>query len=167
MASSKAIIKKLRKIKLLLLDVDGVMTDAGIFYSGLGVEMKRFNAHDGYGVVRAREHGLKLGIVSGRQTSIVDARARELQIEDVAQNATDKIAAMEEIRRKYGLVADEVAFVGDDLFDLPLLKAVGFSAAPKNALPDVKRAVDYVTKLAGGDGAVREVIDLIIGSQKR
>ncbi|HCV44380.1 MAG TPA: phenylphosphate carboxylase subunit delta [Bacteroidetes bacterium] len=160
-------IKKLRKIKLLLLDVDGVMTDGGIFYSGAGVEMKRFNAHDGYGVVRAREHGLKLGIISGRQTPVVDVRAKELQIEDVMQNAADKVAAMEELRRRHGFEVNEVAFIGDDLFDLPLLNAVGFSAAPKNALPDVKKAVDYVTKTSGGDGAVRELIDLIIKSQSR
>jgi 3-deoxy-D-manno-octulosonate 8-phosphate phosphatase (KDO 8-P phosphatase) len=167
MAAKKGITRKLRKVKLLLLDVDGVMTDAGIFYSALGVEMKRFNAHDGYGVVRAREHGLKLGIISGRQTPIVDVRAKELQIGDVVQNASDKVAAMEELRRRHGVAVDEVGFIGDDLFDLPLLNAVGFSAAPQNALPDVKKAVDYVTKTAGGDGAVREVIDLIIRSQSK
>lgn len=167
MAAKTGIVRKLRKVKLLLLDVDGVMTDAGIFYSGSGVEMKRFNAHDGYGVVRAREHGLKLGIISGRQTPIVDVRAKELRIDDVVQNASDKVAAMEELRRRHGLEVNEVAFIGDDLFDLPLLKAVGFSAAPKNALPEVKKAVDYVTRTSGGDGAVRELIDLIIKSQSR
>jgi 3-deoxy-D-manno-octulosonate 8-phosphate phosphatase (KDO 8-P phosphatase) len=167
MTDKKKPSRKLKRIKLLLLDVDGVLTDGGIFYSGQGVEMKRFNAHDGYGVVRAREHGLKLGIISGRQTPIVEVRAKELQIEDVMQNAADKVAAMENLRARHNVERDEVAFIGDDLFDLPLLQAVGFSAAPCNALPDVKRSVDYVTKASGGDGAVRELIDLIIKSQPK
>ena len=165
MADKKKIARKIHKIKLLLLDVDGVLTDAGIFYSGSGVEMKRFNAHDGYGVVRAREHGLKIGIISGRQSPIVTVRAKEMQIEDVIQNASDKVTAMEELRRRHGVGIDEVAFIGDDLFDMPLLNVVGFSAAPSNALPDVRKAVDYVTDASGGNGAVRELIDLIIDHQ--
>jgi 3-deoxy-D-manno-octulosonate 8-phosphate phosphatase (KDO 8-P phosphatase) len=167
MADKKRIAKKVKRIKMLLLDVDGVLTDGGIFYSATGAEMKRFHAHDGYGVVRAREHGLKLGIISGRQTPIVVVRARELQIEDVVQNASDKVAAMEELRRKHNLESDEMAFIGDDLFDIPLLKSVGFSAAPANALPRVKKLVDVVTRASGGNGAVREVIDLIIEHQEK
>lgn len=166
MRDGKKIAKMVRRIKLLLLDVDGVLTDGGIFYSATGAEMKRFNAHDGYGVIRAREHGLRLGIISGRQTPIIDVRAKELQIDDVVQNASDKVAAMEGLRRKHNLSSDEVAFIGDDLFDLPLLKAVGFSAAPANALPRVKKSVDVVTKASGGNGAVRELIDFIIEHQQ-
>jgi 3-deoxy-D-manno-octulosonate 8-phosphate phosphatase (KDO 8-P phosphatase) len=167
MSDRKKLSRKLERIKLLLLDVDGVLTDGGIFYSGQGIEMKRFNVHDGYGVVRAREHGLKLGIISGRQSLIVDVRAKEMQIVDVVQNASDKVAAMEEIRSRHGVTTDEVAFIGDDLFDLPLLNAVGFSAAPSNALQDVRKSVDFVTKASGGEGAVRELIDLIIKSQPK
>ena len=166
MTNKKRVTKKLRRIKMLLIDVDGVLTDGGIYYSAAGAEMKRFNAHDGFGVVRAREHGLKVGIISGRQTPIVDVRAKEMQILDVVQNASDKVAAMDELCRRHGLEADEVAFIGDDLFDLPLLKAVGFSAAPHNAVPDVKKTVDYVTNGSGGNGAVRELIDLIIKHQQ-
>ena len=166
MRDTKRLARKLQRIKLLLLDVDGVLTDGGIYYSASGAEMKRFNAHDGYGVVRAREHGLKLGIISGRQTPIVDVRAKELQISDLVQGATDKVAAMEELRVRHGLTAEEVAFIGDDLFDLPLLNVVGFSVAPMNALPEVRRSVDYVTTLPGGNGAVRELIDLIIKHQR-
>jgi 3-deoxy-D-manno-octulosonate 8-phosphate phosphatase (KDO 8-P phosphatase) len=165
MAPKKNTAKKIKRIKMVLLDVDGVLTDGGIFYSASGAEMKRFHAHDGYGVARAREHGLKLGIISGRQTPIVDVRAKELQIEDVIQNASDKVAAMEELGRKHNLQPDEMAFIGDDLFDIPLLKAVGFSAAPGNAFPQVKKVVDYVTRSPGGNGAVREFIDLIIEHQ--
>jgi 3-deoxy-D-manno-octulosonate 8-phosphate phosphatase (KDO 8-P phosphatase) len=167
MGDRKKLAKKLERIKMLLLDVDGVLTDGGILYSANGVEMKRFNVHDGYGAARAREHGLRLAVISGRQTPIVDVRAREMQIDDVVQNATDKVAAMEELRRRYGFEVDEVAFIGDDLFDLPLLKAVGFSAAPSNSLRDVQKAVDYVTNAAGGYGAARELIDLIIEYQSQ
>jgi YrbI family 3-deoxy-D-manno-octulosonate 8-phosphate phosphatase len=153
---------RLRQIKLLLLDVDGVMTDGGLFYSAEGVEYKRFNAHDGYGIVRARECGIALGIISGRSTPIVDARARVLKIDDVIQGADDKVAAMESIRDKHRLTDSAVAFMGDDLFDIPLLSRVGFSAAPANARPEVRKMVDFVTRAAGGDGAVRELIDLLI-----
>ncbi len=153
---------RLRRLKLLLLDVDGVMTDGGLYYTAEGVEFKRFNAQDGYGIVRAREHGLKLGIISGRATPIVDARAGVLKIDDVIQGTDDKVSAMESIRDKYGLEDREIAFMGDDLFDIPLLRRVGFSAAPSNARPEVQRAVQYVTKAAGGEGAVRELIELIL-----
>jgi YrbI family 3-deoxy-D-manno-octulosonate 8-phosphate phosphatase len=159
--------RKLRRIKMLLLDVDGVLTDGGIFYSAQGTEMKRFNVHDGYGAVRAREHGLLLGIISGRQSAMVEARARDMHIVDVFQNAQDKVAAMEIVREKYGLAHNEIAFMGDDLFDMPLLKSVGFSAAPRNALAAVKAVVDHVTAVEGGQGAAREVIDLILKSQSR
>jgi 3-deoxy-D-manno-octulosonate 8-phosphate phosphatase (KDO 8-P phosphatase) len=166
MLATKAITAKLRRIKLLLLDVDGVLTDGSIYYSATGAEMKRFSALDGYGAARAREHGLKLGIISGRQTPIVDVRAKELGIEDVAQNASDKVAAMNAMRQHHGLDIREIAFMGDDLFDLPLLSVVGLSAAPKNAVAEVKKTVDYVTGASGGGGAVREVIDLIIRYQR-
>lgn len=166
MGDAKKMARKLRLIKMVLLDVDGVLTDGGIYYSATGAEMKRFNAHDGYGVVRAREHGLKVGIISGRQTPIVELRAREMGIVDVMQGASDKVAAMEELRSRHGINVNEIAFIGDDLFDLPLLNRVGFSAAPANALPEVKKNVDYVTDATGGHGAVREFIDLIIQHQQ-
>jgi 3-deoxy-D-manno-octulosonate 8-phosphate phosphatase (KDO 8-P phosphatase) len=166
MGDGKKMARRLRLIKMVLLDVDGVLTDGGIYYSATGAEMKRFNAHDGYGVVRAREQGLKVGIISGRQTPIVELRAREMGIVDVMQGASDKVAAMEELRSRYGINVNEIAFIGDDLFDLPLLNSVGVSAAPANALPEVKKNVDYVTDAPGGHGAVREFIDLIIQHQQ-
>jgi 3-deoxy-D-manno-octulosonate 8-phosphate phosphatase (KDO 8-P phosphatase) len=162
MSEKKTMIKKLRPIKMVLLDVDGVLTDGGIYYSAAGAEMKRFNAHDGYGVVRAREHGLTIGIISGRRTPIVEVRAKEMGIVDVMQGASDKVVAMEELRKRYGIEPNEIAYIGDDLFDLPLLNVVGFSAAPANALQDVRKSVDYVTRSTGGNGAVRELLDLII-----
>jgi 3-deoxy-D-manno-octulosonate 8-phosphate phosphatase (KDO 8-P phosphatase) len=154
--------KRARSVKFIILDVDGVMTDGGLYYSADGVEFKRFNAQDGYGIVRARECGLGVGIISGRETPIVNARARALGIDDVYQGAADKVEAMREIQARHDLSNDQMAYIGDDLFDLPLLAVVGFSAAPKNARPEVKRKVDYVTSAAGGDGAVREFIDFIL-----
>ncbi len=167
MISRGALSRKARRIKMVLLDVDGVMTDGGLYYSAEGMELKRFHAHDGYGVVRAREHGLLIGIISGRSSPVVTARAKVLKIDEVFQDAMDKVSAMREIQRRRHLADEEFAFIGDDLFDLPLLRIVGLSAAPPNALPDVRRAVDYVTRTAGGEGAVREFIDAILRMQKQ
>ena len=158
---------KLVPIKMLLLDVDGVMTDGGLYYSADGHELKRFHAHDGYGVVRAHEHGLRVGIISGRDTPIVTTRAKVLKIDDVFLGTMDKVTPMRILKEKYGLQEHEFAFIGDELFDLPLLRLVGFSAAPRNARDEVKLEVDYVTKVDGGNGAVREVIDMIIAQQTR
>lgn len=162
MRSRKSLSKNVRPIQLLLLDVDGVMTDGGIYYSTDGAEMKRFNAQDGYGIARALEAGLKLAIISGRTTPIVDARARELNISEVYQGVSDKLGLLKHMLARHSLGQRQAAFMGDDLFDIPLLEAVGLSAAPNNARPEVKRRVDIVTKADGGNGAVREFIDLIL-----
>ena len=154
--------RKASGIRYLILDVDGVMTDGGLYYSASGQEMKRFHAHDGYGIVRAREAGLGVGIISGRSTPVVDARARVLGISDVYQGADDKVAAMREIQARHGYRDREFAYIADDLFDIPLLKIVGFSAAPWNARPEVRRVVDLVTAAAGGDGAAREFIEFVL-----
>jgi 3-deoxy-D-manno-octulosonate 8-phosphate phosphatase (KDO 8-P phosphatase) len=167
MISRTILLRKARRIKMVLIDVDGVMTDGGLYYTAEGNELKRFHAHDGYGVVRAREHGLKIGIISGRSTPIVTARARVLKIDDVYQDRMDKVNAMREVQERYGFRDEEFAFIGDDLFDLPLLAIVGLSAAPGNALPQVRRAVHYVARHTGGNGAVREVLDLILDSQTK
>lgn len=158
---------KLRRVRMVLLDVDGVLTDGGLYYSADGVEFKRFHAHDGYGVVRAHKAGLKVALISGRTTPIVDVRARVLKIEDVIQGTEDKVSAMRTLQQKYGFADDEFAFVGDELFDMPLLQTVGFSAAPLNARKEVRSVVDYVTTVEGGNGAAREVIDLILAAQAK
>ena len=116
--------RKASGIRYLILDVDGVMTDGGLYYSASGQEMKRFHAHDGYGIVRAREAGLGVGIISGRSTPIVDARARVLGISDVYQGADDKVAAMREIQARHGYRDREFAYIADDLFDIPLEQLV-------------------------------------------
>ena len=157
----------LRKIRLLLLDVDGVMTDGGIYFTESGDEMKKFNIQDGYGIVKLRRAGLEVGIITGRVSKIVARRAAELGIAEVHQNLENKRSAYETIRTKLGLTDHEIAYIGDDEFDLPVLTAVGFSAAPADAVPSVRKKVDYVCARRGGEGAVREVIDLILASRPR
>lgn len=158
---------KLKKIKLLILDVDGVLTDGSIVYSSQGEEIKTFNVHDGYGIEMLRQAGIPVAIITGRNSKIVETRARDLKIEDLVQGTIDKVPAAESFAKKYNITFDEIAFMGDDLFDIPLLQKVGFSCAPKNARKEVKRIVDYVTKNEGGKGAVREIIDLILAAQNK
>jgi 3-deoxy-D-manno-octulosonate 8-phosphate phosphatase (KDO 8-P phosphatase) len=167
MISDRTLRTKARRITFILLDVDGVMTDGGIYYTAAGAEMKRFHAHDGYGIARAQLCGLRFGIISGRTTPIVTRRARDLKIRDVVQGRDDKLAVYHQLKKRLKLDDASVCFMGDDLFDLPLLEVVGFSAAPANARPEVKRAVDYVCKARGGEGAVRELIDIILAVQHR
>lgn len=158
---------KLKSIRMVLLDVDGVMTDGRITYGDDGAEYKSFHAHDGYGIERAMKLGLRIGLISGRKSPIVERRARELGIVDVYQNFMDKISALEDLKRKYNLLDTHCAFVGDDVFDVPLLEKVGFSAAPKDAVDVVKKRVDYVARHDGGRGVVREVLDVILRAQRK
>ncbi len=163
----KNAVEKAKKVKMILLDVDGVLTDGSIIYSSNCGEIKIFNAQDGYGIVRAIELGLKVGIITGRESEIIKRRANELGISDLIQNAIDKVKPFEELSKKYGLDKEEFCYVGDDILDIPLLKRVGFSAAPSNARSEVKRIVDYVASSSGGNGAVREIIDFILKAQKK
>ncbi|MEK6756789.1 MAG: HAD-IIIA family hydrolase [Bacteroidota bacterium] len=158
---------KLRKIKLLLLDVDGVLTDGGIYYSASGEELKKFHTQDGYGIVKLRQAGIRAGIITGKVSTIVARRAEELGIEEVYQNLDNKLSAYEQIKSKLNVVDAQVAYIGDDEFDLPVLERVGFSAAPADAVDSVRRTVDYVCKRKGGAGAVREVIELLLRSQDK
>jgi 3-deoxy-D-manno-octulosonate 8-phosphate phosphatase (KDO 8-P phosphatase) len=167
MSRPKDMKKKARRIRLLLLDVDGVLTDGGIYYTPEGVEFKRFNAQDGYGVRRAREGGIKVAIISGRSAGAVESRAKEMGVDELHQGISDKVAVSRDIQLRFGIVNEEVAFMGDDLFDLPLLEAVGLSAAPTNARPEVRKLVDFVSESRGGDGAVREFIDFILKHRGR
>jgi 3-deoxy-D-manno-octulosonate 8-phosphate phosphatase (KDO 8-P phosphatase) len=163
--TKKANVKNLKHIKLLLLDVDGVMTDGGIYYSNSGDEFKKFNVQDGYGISKLQRAGIKVGIITGRLSKIVERRAAELGITEVYQNFENKIDAYESIKNKFNLANENIAYIGDDEFDLAVLKCVGFSAAPAEALPVVKKHVHYVCAHSGGNGAVREVIDLILKNQ--
>lgn len=164
--NNKRLLQKAKKIRFLLLDVDGVMTDGKIYYDSEGREIKAFNIYDGHGIYLLRQSGIKVGIITGRKSKIVEIRARELGIDEVHQNITEKDIVYNDLRRRYGLKESEVAFIGDDLIDISILKRVGLSAAPSNSIDDVKRIVDLVTVKEGGSGAVREVIDLLLFARK-
>jgi len=159
--------EKARKIRFLLLDVDGILTDGRIFVDSYGNELKAFHIHDGHGIYLLKRSGIEVGIISGRSSKAVEFRARELHIEEVHQNVSDKVRVYEEIKARHGLMDDHVAFMGDDLIDLPLLHKVGLSATAADAVEEVKEAVDMVTKRRGGEGAVREVIDFILKTKSR
>jgi 3-deoxy-D-manno-octulosonate 8-phosphate phosphatase (KDO 8-P phosphatase) len=149
-----------------MLDVDGVLTDGSIIYDGDGLEYKRFHVHDGYAIFRGREKGLKFAIISGRTSKVTAFRAERLNISDVYQGSEDKVSAFRKIIKKYDIKPEEVCFMGDDEFDLPLLRMVGLSAAPSDAIEKVKREVDYISSKRGGRGAVREIIDMILVAKK-
>ena len=150
---------------MLLLDVDGVLTDGKIYLDDDGREMKRFDLHDGHGIKLLRKAGIQVGIISGRSSSSVNIRAKQLLSEEIHQGAADKIKVYEEILQWCQLKDDEIAYIGDDLIDLPLLRRVGLSVVVADAHDAVKRDVDWITKKKGGAGAVREVIDYLLKAQ--
>lgn len=153
---------KMAKIKLLLLDVDGVLTDGRIIYDNQGNELKAFDVKDGHGLKLLQRAGIKVGIITGRQSEVVVKRAAELGINILYQKALNKLDPYREILAEQGLVDEQVAYVGDDVVDLPILRRVGFSATVADAVPEVLPLVDYVTSRPGGRGAVREVCDLLL-----
>jgi 3-deoxy-D-manno-octulosonate 8-phosphate phosphatase (KDO 8-P phosphatase) len=157
----------LQKIRLLLLDVDGVMTDGRIIYDDQGGETKAFDVKDGHGLKLVQRAGIRVGIITGRQSAVVERRAAELGIELVYQGAKDKLVPFQEILQKTGMTADQVAYVGDDYPDLPILRRVGFAATVADAISDIKPYVHYVTKANGGCGAVREICDLLLKESGR
>lgn len=147
---------------MIILDVDGVLTDAGLMIGHDGFEYMKFNVQDGAGIILARKLGYHFALITGRNTDIINRRATMLGIQDVYQNKLYKMDSYEDLLKKYKLKDEEVCYVGDDILDLPILMRAGFSAVPSDAVPDVKKYVDYVTKRKGGEGAVREVLDLIL-----
>ena len=158
-----------RKVKLLLMDVDGVLTDGRIYYlprpGGVMLETKTFHARDGLGLRFVRESGIKLGIISGRSSPVVQHRARELGIEYVAEGASNKLEPYEKILRASGLKRDQVCYVGDDVVDLPVLRRVGLAVGVADGHPLLRRYVHYVTKARSGAGAIREVAELLLQAQ--
>lgn len=151
-------------VRCLLLDVDGVLTD-GTIYVGEGVELKGFNIHDGLGIGLARRVGIEVGFISGRVSASTQARAKELGVELVVQSGRSKAEAVREVSQKLSIAPQNFCFVGDDVIDLPAMRLVGAPVAVANAAEEVKRAARYVTQRAGGQGAVREVVELILKSQ--
>jgi 3-deoxy-D-manno-octulosonate 8-phosphate phosphatase (KDO 8-P phosphatase) len=164
-AMSKA---RAKKIKLLLLDVDGVMTDGKLYFLPSGestVEVKGFHAHDGAGFSLARLGGIRTGIITKRISETVRLRARDLKIEHVYQGAADKLAAFREILASEKLNPEEAAFVGDDIIDLPVMRACGLAFAVADAREDVKDEAHVITGHRGGEGAVRDAIEYILKAQ--
>ena len=160
-------IEKAKKVRLLILDVDGVLTDGEIIYSDKGGESKSFNVKDGLGIKMLIQGGIKVAIISGRKSRAVEYRAKDLGIQEVYQGIKDKVAVFDEILKRHKINPEEIGFMGDDLIDLPLLYRVGFAIGVSDAVKEVKKAVDYVTRLPGGKGAVREVCELLLTSQKK
>ena len=154
----------LKHVKLVAFDVDGVFTDGRFYLSDEGVESKAFHTQDGCGVRRLINAGIAVAVISGRTSGAVDRRMAELGVEHVVQGCKDKVAALNELIGKLGISADQCVFVGDDVPDLPLLSAVGFSVAVANAVDAVKSRCDYTTSASGGRGAVREVSELVLSA---
>jgi len=162
--------KRIRKIKMLLMDVDGVMTDGGIILGSDGIELKRFHVQDGMGITLAKAAGLLVGILTGRDSEAVRRRAKELGIDEVQQGFFDKEDGYRAILERYGLKDAEIAYMGDDLLDIPILKRVGLSICVANGTREAKRASHYITRRRGGDGAVREVVEMLLkgmGEEKK
>ena len=159
--------ERLQKVKMLLLDVDGVLTDGRIIYSSDGTETKAFDVKDGHGLKMIQRAGVEVGIITGRQSTVVEHRAKELGINIVYQGVKDKLVPFREILDTCSLSADEIAYVGDDIVDLPILLRVGFAATVADALPEVRERVHYVSERKGGKAAVREICDLILKESGR
>jgi 3-deoxy-D-manno-octulosonate 8-phosphate phosphatase (KDO 8-P phosphatase) len=159
--------RRARRIKLLLMDCDGVLTDGRLELLENGDEQKTFHARDGQGISLFQRAGLKTGIISGRISSAVERRAQDLGMVYVRQDAKDKIKALDEIMAEAGVSIDECAYIGDDLADIPVMLRVELAVAVADAVVETKQAAHYVTELRGGHGAVREVTDLILKAQGR
>jgi 3-deoxy-D-manno-octulosonate 8-phosphate phosphatase (KDO 8-P phosphatase) len=162
---SESLAERARRVRLLVLDVDGVLTDGRITYTADGVEVKSFHVRDGSGLVFWQRLGGRVAIISGRTSAAVDVRAKELGIADVRQGIGDKRAALTELLTATGVRAAETCAVGDDLPDLPLLRMCGLAVAVADAVPEARAAAHYVTGAPGGTGAVREVVELLLRAQ--
>jgi len=154
-------------IKLLALDVDGVLTDGTLIINADGSESKFFNSLDGHGIRMWQRAGLKVALISGRASVPTERRAEQLQIEFVFQDCHYKLPVVEQLAGQLGLLPENIAFVGDDLTDMPVIRYVGFGVAVANAVDEVKQCADYVTTRPGGSGAVREVIEYILKNSGR
>jgi 3-deoxy-D-manno-octulosonate 8-phosphate phosphatase (KDO 8-P phosphatase) len=153
---------KARKIRMLLLDVDGVMTDGGILLGSGSLELKKFNAHDGMGIALAKAAGLLIGILTGRDSEAVRRRVRELEIDEIQQGTIDKEKGYEAVLKKYGLRDEEIAYIGDDLLDIPILRRAGLPICVADGVEEAKKVSYYVTQKKGGEGAVREAVERIL-----
>ena len=152
----------IKKIKMIISDVDGVLTDGNIYKGTDGQEFKKFTVHDGVGVAMARAANLKIALISGRYSPATEYRAKELKINDVYNGGLNKILAYEELKRKYSLNNSQIAYLGDDLIDIPVMKKVALPIAVANASKLVKNMSQYITEVSGGHGALRDAVEWII-----
>jgi 3-deoxy-D-manno-octulosonate 8-phosphate phosphatase (KDO 8-P phosphatase) len=157
--------KRLSQIHLFATDVDGVLTDAGMYYAESGDEWKKFNTRDGMGIKLLQRAGIITAIVTQERTKLVARRAEKLAIPELHQGVMDKLSCLRELAARHGLTLSQVAYIGDDINDLEALKAVGFSSSPADGMPQVAAVVDYVCQKKGGEGAVREIVEMILEAQ--
>jgi len=162
---ARAIRQALKRIRLFATDVDGVLTDSGMYYSESGDEIKKFNTRDGMGIKLLQRAGLITALITQEETKLVARRAERLAIPEVHQRIFDKLTRLRDIATRYHISLEEIAYMGDDVNDLEALQAVGFSATPADGHPPVLKVVDYVCRHKGGEGAVREVADMILAAQ--
>ncbi len=157
--------EKARQVSLLIVDIDGVLTDAGLQFDNRGEEYKTFSSLDGHGIRMLLESGIEIAVITGRQSKIIEHRMGDLGVRLIYQGHRDKRPAFEQLLQDTGLAADQIAYIGDDLPDLPVMRRVGFAVAAQNAHAFVKQHCDLVTSASGGHGAVRELTDFILHSQ--
>lgn len=162
---TKALAEKARIIQAVLFDVDGVMTDGKIYYSDSGETLKLFNAADGLGIKLLDDFNIITGVISGRDSAALRSRLTELNVRHLYLGAADKRVSLNQFLDKVQLIPEQVAFIGDDLPDLPVLSRCGLAVSPKNGCEEVRSRVNYVTERQGGDGAIREVVELILKSK--
>ncbi len=159
--------KVFKELKLFATDVDGVLTDAGMYYGESGEELKKFNTRDGMGIKLLQAEGVMIAIITMEQTKIVARRAKKLGITEVFQGAKDKVSVLTHLSEKFNIPFEQMAYMGDDVNDVGALQAVGYAAAPADCVDQVRLVVHYICQKKGGEGAVREVIDMILAARNR
>ena len=159
--------KVFQELKLFATDVDGVLTDAGMYYGETGEELKKFNTRDGMGIKLLQAEGVIVAIITGEQTKIVSRRAKKLGITEVFQGVQDKVTVLTHLSTKFSIPFEQMAYMGDDVNDLSALQTVGYAAAPADCVDQVRKVVHYICRKNGGEGVVREVIDMILAARQR
>ena len=164
--TDERLLNKIRRVKLLILDVDGVLTDGRIIIDDAGVESKNFDVKDGHGLKIIMRYGIDVVLLTGRRSQVVERRAADLGIAEVHQGIRNKVEALAKILQRRNLAPEETAYAGDDIVDIPLFKRVGFAVAVADAVPEVRQVADYITGCKGGRGAVRELCEVILQAQE-
>lgn len=154
--------QKLAKIKYLVIDVDGTMTDAGIYYDEHGNELKKFCTKDAAGFFAARKAGIQIMVLTGRECAATTRRMKEMKVDFLVQDCKDKLTYLKQFMQEHGICAEEIGYLGDDLNDLPPMSLCGFAGCPKDACPEVRERADYVSTVNGGYGAVRDIIEQLL-----